>query len=447
MKKLTIILSAIIILFCYQFLTAQCPNEGSIIGWHNGVPAKSNGGNINTKDYQCAEYITRFYQQFLGLKNPDPDKYGWGNAGDFFVNCQKAGFSGFEQGGKIPPLPNEILCFGSNRQAPFGHVVTITETNINGGYIKIIDQNRDCANPYGKLSLKFQNGRYEIGEFIEPHPYGFQVQGWLALPFLYPAGTMIKTASSPKVFVVLNTGKKMWIPNESVFHSHGLSFAKVIEVTEQEMQSYVTYGRSTYWSEPYLHTTFFRASGDYLFKYGSHIYLYDYSQGRKRKIPTYEIMQSWGYDWSDVRSSGKYYASTGSDLWYRDGTVVKARNSSTVYVVENGYKRAFETWELFVAMDYKTENIVLLPDIDINNNIGFRGTRQMINSVNIWKTITSGTFTGKNGKGGGGEINPSLHTSTSSLNFGSSTTTKSFTIKNTGGGTLIGTISDNRNWI
>ncbi|MBU4360468.1 T9SS type A sorting domain-containing protein, partial [Patescibacteria group bacterium] len=46
-----------------------------------------------------------------------------------------------------------------------------------------------------------------------------------------------------------------------------------------------------------------------------------------------------------------------------------------------------------------------------------------------------------------GEINPSLHTSTSSLNFGSSTTTKSFTIKNTGGGTLIGTISDNRNWI
>mgnify|MGYP005625083805 CR=1 FL=1 len=445
MKKKELVLLVLITVCIFSFNT-YAQNAGDPIGYpYNGIQAYSNGLNTGTgygnDSLQCTSYITRFYQRFLGLKNPDPGNYGWGNAGEFFVKCQEAGFSGFKQNGKIPPLPNEILCYGGSG---YGHVAVITKVDIVGNTIEIIDQNRNRSKPYDRLSISNNNGRYTISNNLGNNYY---IQGWLALPFLYPAGTMIKTASSPKVYVVLDTGKKMWIPNESVFHSHGLSFAKVIEVTEQEMQSYITYGRSTNWSEPYLHTTFFRASGDYLFKYGSHIYLYDYSQGRKRKISTYEIMQSWGYDWSDVRSSGQYNASTGSDLWYRDGTLVKARNSSTVYVVENGYKRAFETWELFVAMDYKIENIVLLPDIDINNNIGFRGTRQMINSVNIWKTITSGTFTGKNGKGGGGEINPSLSTSTSSLNFGLSTTTRSFTIKNTGGGTLTGSLSDNRSWI
>ena len=42
---------------------------------------------------------------------------------------------------------------------------------------------------------------------------------------------------------------------------------------------------------------------------------------------------------------------------------------------------------------------------------------------------------------------PSLSISVSSLDFGSSSTSKSFTIKNNGGGTLTGTISDDKNWI
>jgi len=43
--------------------------------------------------------------------------------------------------------------------------------------------------------------------------------------------------------------------------------------------------------------------------------------------------------------------------------------------------------------------------------------------------------------------NPLLSVSPTSLNFGSSSTTKTFIVKNTGGGTLIGTVSDNQSWI
>ena len=143
-KKLTFTVLVLIVIsiavFLYRKVQAQQANYGDIIGWYRNVPAYSNGENTGTNegDYQCVPYIKRFYRNPSSFDFNSELKTLWGYAFEAVSKGPLDGLIVYNQNSIVPPLPNEILCFGINSSAPVGHVAIITEVNVNGGAIQYL---------------------------------------------------------------------------------------------------------------------------------------------------------------------------------------------------------------------------------------------------------------------------------------------------------------------
>ena len=159
-KKSRVLIWLLVSIFLFSVKGTQAQNEDDPIGRpYRGVQAYSNGGNFNTKNFQCTEYVMRFYRIIFHV---EIQGRGWGNASGFFSGGAKdENFSAYPNGSIVPPQPDQILCYGGGRNG-YGHVAIITEVNIGAGYIKIIDQNRHRSNPYLEIPISVSNDRYYI---------------------------------------------------------------------------------------------------------------------------------------------------------------------------------------------------------------------------------------------------------------------------------------------
>ncbi len=161
MKKNKVLMGMLIgiSIFLVFIMDIQAQNEGDIIGVYKGVQAHSNGGNFNTKNFQCTEYVMRFYRIIFHV---EIQGRGWGNASGFFSGGAKdENFSAYPNGSIVPPQPDQILCYGGGRNG-YGHVAIITKVDIQRRKIEIIDQNRHRSNPYLEIPISVSNDRYYI---------------------------------------------------------------------------------------------------------------------------------------------------------------------------------------------------------------------------------------------------------------------------------------------
>ncbi len=95
---------------------------------------------------------------------------------------------------------------------------------------------------------------------------------------------------------------------------------------------------------------------------GSGATLYLYEQGQKRAFPSPEIFLSHGYHWQQVVqiSDAELAAlADGPPLTFRDGELLRG-NDETVYIVEHGYRRPFVAASVFEALGYRWENVLTI---------------------------------------------------------------------------------------
>ena len=137
-------------------------------------------GNVHGKHYskdgyyygyewQCVEFIKRYYYDYLGHEMPD----GYGNAKDFFDDSipqgevnEKRGLVQYRNGGNEMPKVNDILIFNDTT---YGHIVIISE--VGEDYIEVIQQNMG-THTRDKFELKKDGNNYYIGGHRTP-------AGWL----------------------------------------------------------------------------------------------------------------------------------------------------------------------------------------------------------------------------------------------------------------------------
>lgn len=114
---------------------------------HPGVPARSNGVFQGTPDtcggsgvfgeqYQCVEYVRRFYSIALGV-----DTSRWPrpmHAVEFYSRAGELGLTPFPNGGTVAPAQNDIIVFRSATQR-FGHVAIVT--GVSSSTVGVIEQN------------------------------------------------------------------------------------------------------------------------------------------------------------------------------------------------------------------------------------------------------------------------------------------------------------------
>jgi hypothetical protein len=156
---------------------------------YRGVIAKSNGGQMGTDkscadggtyglQYQCVEYVKRFYSIAHGV---DTSSWAVISAVDFFPKAGEFGLVPCRNGeSKVPPAPDDILVFDRATGVPHGHVAIVTR--VTNAEISIIEQNWSTTGT-ANLGLVCENGIYRINHRISLSGY-CAVLGWLKLPQL-----------------------------------------------------------------------------------------------------------------------------------------------------------------------------------------------------------------------------------------------------------------------
>lgn len=124
-------------------------------------------------EFQCVEFVKRYYYEHLKHKMPD----SYGHAKDFFnptvtdgkLNKQR-NLIQYTNGSISKPKRNDIVVFKSSWSNSFGHVAIVSKTTENS--IQIIQQN---AGPFSNTRATFdlikENNRWKITDD--------QVLGWL----------------------------------------------------------------------------------------------------------------------------------------------------------------------------------------------------------------------------------------------------------------------------
>jgi surface antigen len=139
------------------------------------VTAYSNGstgyvGPYETYGYQfqCVEYINRFYVEALGHEN----MRGTGNARDYYSTAASRDLDAYLNDGSVCPQVGDILCSNGGTH---GHIAIVKQ--LSWGTVHVIQQNwfNDRGDDDMTLTLTRSIGHYNVSGFNGSYP----IQGWL----------------------------------------------------------------------------------------------------------------------------------------------------------------------------------------------------------------------------------------------------------------------------
>ncbi|MFQ5779638.1 MAG: CHAP domain-containing protein [Nitrospiria bacterium] len=144
---------------------------------YKGVSARSNennpyescgGRSLYGLKYQCVEYVRRFYHLVQGVETRNG--FWEGHANTYFKTAEGKGLNAFENGGPVPPLPDDIITF---QGGPHGHVAIITA--VTDDHIEFIEQN---FSPTGTDRLAYNSTTHRVADRRVPGGR-LILQGWL----------------------------------------------------------------------------------------------------------------------------------------------------------------------------------------------------------------------------------------------------------------------------
>jgi hypothetical protein len=151
-----------------------------VLVYANGGINESHGRNLGAEgynigiQYQCVEFVKRYYYQRFGHKMPDP----YGHAKSFFEKSlpdgalnKRRNLEQFTNGSITSPLPDDIVVFSASILNPYGHVAIISE--ITPYSIVVVQQNAGPLNS-SRMTLPMNTieGRHNLPS---------RVLGWLRL--------------------------------------------------------------------------------------------------------------------------------------------------------------------------------------------------------------------------------------------------------------------------
>lgn len=166
-------------------------------------------------------------------------------------------------------------------------------------------------------------------------------------------GTLIKSASSPAVFVLENSIKKPL--SGELFKNLNFSFANIVLLTDAELNAFVT------GSMPMpANMTFFKNGGT-----GEN---WVYINGGKHKISTFvgtqkQLTPDYTFDASYVDSM-----TISTPIIPKDGTLIKSDKSAAVYMVQDSVLKPM-TFEAFVARKITPKQLTILPQAEVDSYV------------------------------------------------------------------------------
>lgn len=157
-------------------------------------------------------------------------------------------------------------------------------------------------------------------------------------------GTLIKTASSTKVYVMIG-GKKKWISTPEVFEQLGYQWTSIKVLSDAELDKIPDY-----------EDNLIRQSGD------AKIFLV--TNGIKRHIPNPEVFMDYGFDWNDVKDVDVSVVNK-----YRTAFLIRASKEPSVYYLTNGIRKFIPTMEIFLSYGDRIEDVQIISRKEMDSYI------------------------------------------------------------------------------
>lgn len=155
-------------------------------------------------------------------------------------------------------------------------------------------------------------------------------------PSSYPEGTLLKTAESFKVYVIIS-GKKKWISTPEVFETLGYEWGNIKIVAKSDLDKVADY-----------EDNLIRTIGDYK--------VYLVVNGIKRHIPNPEIFLNYGFSWGDVKDVSQSVV----DKYQRAYLIRESRQGKIYYLDPRGIKKHIPSPEVFASYNNKWEDIQVI---------------------------------------------------------------------------------------
>jgi surface antigen len=129
----------------------------------SGRSLSKDGYNLGLQ-YQCVEFVKRYYYEHLNHKMPE----SYGHAKDFFDSTINDGernilrnLTQYTNPSRTKPKVNDIIIFDGNRLNKYGHVAIVS--NVKDDEIEIIQQNLvRCGKARSYLKLEYTNNTWKI---------------------------------------------------------------------------------------------------------------------------------------------------------------------------------------------------------------------------------------------------------------------------------------------
>ncbi|PIR97179.1 MAG: hypothetical protein COT91_02770 [Candidatus Doudnabacteria bacterium CG10_big_fil_rev_8_21_14_0_10_41_10] len=170
-------------------------------------------------------------------------------------------------------------------------------------------------------------------------------------------GTLLKGSDS-SVWLVLDNGSRYGFDDTQEFFHFGYRFDLVHAVTDEELNAYPI---ST------IDKLQYHATNNFI-KYQNDPTIYMVENNIKRGVTSPEVFFTYVGSWDEVLIiPDDLTYETGASLSFPDGTIIKG-SGPTVYIVENGKKRALRSAEAFFNLGHDFSQVLLIPDSDLNLN-------------------------------------------------------------------------------
>lgn len=160
---------------------------------------------------------------------------------------------------------------------------------------------------------------------------------------IYPDLTLIKTSTSPKVYVIIN-GKKKWISTPEVFETLGYKWTEITIADDTAIKSIPNY-----------EDNLIRAINDYK--------VYLIVNGISRHIPNPEIFLDYGFSWDDVKDVPQATI----NKYSRGYLIRESRQGKIFYLSPNGVKKWIPNPEIFASYNNKWEDIQVVSKLEMES--------------------------------------------------------------------------------
>jgi len=174
----------------------------------------------------------------------------------------------------------------------------------------------------------------------------------------YPNRTLIRDAYKPTVYFLEN-GSLRKITSPTLFKILGFDWQEIITTTSEELAFY-SLGDILF----YPNSTLVKS------KTQPTVYLISVENPKtvKREFTSAELFEHLGYDWSriiEISQEELDLYPIGKPMLYKDGVLLRAENSPTVYLIENGQKRKIGSLEIFTINNFKWKNVIVVSEKEI----------------------------------------------------------------------------------